>query len=205
MRDTIALHCEPLRRASSGASVLKRRSGLPKRSTRQSKSERSVVSERKVCSQERDKGRVDAARQRQQTLFEERAHTAALNRRLAPGRGRDGEAQLTPFGLRDARQRGRRGPLQKLRDAPRAVEAAGFPSALSSSRVSSRLQTPTVLSQRSVVKRATSGSALVLTRSRLTSIQSLTFAAQLVESTSGRSQSSTANPSFSSTVACASA
>ncbi len=30
-----------------------------------------------------------------------------------------------------------------------------------------------------MVKRATSGSALVLTRSRLTSIQSLTFAAQL--------------------------
>ncbi len=29
---------------------------------------------------ERDKGRVDTARQRQQTLFEERAHTAALNR-----------------------------------------------------------------------------------------------------------------------------
>jgi hypothetical protein len=31
---------------------------------------------------ERDKGRVDATRQRQQALFQERAHTAALNRRL---------------------------------------------------------------------------------------------------------------------------
>jgi hypothetical protein len=51
MRDTIALRCEPLRRESSGASTLKRRSGLPKRSTRQSKSERGVVNERNVCSQ----------------------------------------------------------------------------------------------------------------------------------------------------------
>jgi hypothetical protein len=61
------LRCAPLRRASSGASALKRRSGLPKRSTRQSKSERGVVN-------------VDATRQRHQALFEERAHTAALNR-----------------------------------------------------------------------------------------------------------------------------
>ncbi len=61
---------------------------------------------------ERDKGRVDATRQRQQALFEERAHTAALNRRLAGSRTRVGEAQLAPFDLRDARQRGRRGPLQ---------------------------------------------------------------------------------------------
>jgi hypothetical protein len=60
----------------------------------------------------------------QQALFEGRAHTAALNRRLAASRARDGKAQLAPLGLRDARQRGRRGPLQKLRDAPRAVEAA---------------------------------------------------------------------------------
>jgi hypothetical protein len=51
---------------------LKRRSGLPKRSTRQSKSERGVVNERNVCSQERDKGRIDTARQRQQALVEER-------------------------------------------------------------------------------------------------------------------------------------
>jgi hypothetical protein len=72
---------------------------------------------------ERDKGRVDATRQRHQALFEERAHTAAL-RRLAADRARDGKAQLAPLGLRDARQRGRRGPLQKLRDAPRVVEAA---------------------------------------------------------------------------------
>jgi hypothetical protein len=91
---------------------------VPKRSTRQSKSERGVVNERNVCSQERDKGRVDATRQRQQALFEERAHTVALNRRLAAGRTRDGEAHLAPApGLRDARQRGRRGPLLKLRDA----------------------------------------------------------------------------------------
>jgi hypothetical protein len=81
---------------------LMRRSGLPKRSTRQSKSERGVVNKRNVCSQERDKGRVDAARQRQQALFEERAHTAALNRRLAASRTRDGEAQLAPLGLSDA-------------------------------------------------------------------------------------------------------
>ena len=39
--------------------------------------ERGVVNERNVCSQERDKGRVEAARQRQQALFEERAHTTA--------------------------------------------------------------------------------------------------------------------------------
>jgi hypothetical protein len=38
------------------------------------------VNERNVCSQERDKGRIDTARQRQQTLFEERAHNAALYR-----------------------------------------------------------------------------------------------------------------------------
>ncbi len=79
MRDTIAVRCEPLRRESSGTSALMRRSGLPKRSTRQSKSKR-VVNERNVCSQERDKGRIDTARQRQQTLFEERAHNAALYR-----------------------------------------------------------------------------------------------------------------------------
>jgi hypothetical protein len=78
---------------------LKRRSGLPKRSTRQSKSEHGVVNERNVCSQERDKGLFDVARQRQQALFGERAHTAALNRRLAANRARDGEAQLAhhPF------------------------------------------------------------------------------------------------------------
>jgi hypothetical protein len=64
--ETIALRCE---RASSGASALKRRCGLPKQSPRQSKSERGVVNERNVCSQERDKGRVDAARQRQQALL----------------------------------------------------------------------------------------------------------------------------------------
>jgi hypothetical protein len=52
---------------------------------------------------ERDKDRVDATRHLQQALFEERAHTAALNRRLAVSRTRDGEAQLAPFGLRDAR------------------------------------------------------------------------------------------------------
>jgi hypothetical protein len=51
VRDTIALRCEPLRRESSGASALKRHSGLPKRSTRQSKSDRGVVNERNVCSQ----------------------------------------------------------------------------------------------------------------------------------------------------------
>jgi hypothetical protein len=105
MQDTIALRCEPLRRASSGASALKRRSGLPKRSTRQSKSEGGVVNERNAPSQERDKGRVVAARHLQQALFEERAHTVALNRRFAASRARDGEAQLAPFGLRDA-QRG---------------------------------------------------------------------------------------------------
>ena len=60
------------------------------------------MNERNVCSQERDKGRVDATRQRQQTLFEERAHTAALNRRLTTSRTRDGEAKLAPFDLRDA-------------------------------------------------------------------------------------------------------
>jgi hypothetical protein len=38
---------------------------LPKRSTKQSNSEHGVVNERNVCSQERDKGRVDVARQRQ--------------------------------------------------------------------------------------------------------------------------------------------
>jgi hypothetical protein len=48
VRDTIALRCEHLRCTSSGASVLKRRSGLPKRSTRQSKSERGVMNERNV-------------------------------------------------------------------------------------------------------------------------------------------------------------
>jgi hypothetical protein len=74
VRDTIALRCEPLSHAPSGASALKRRSGLPKRSTRKSKSEPGVVNERNVCSQERDKGRVDAARHLQQVLFEERAH-----------------------------------------------------------------------------------------------------------------------------------
>ncbi len=83
MHDTIALRRE-LRRASSGASALKRRSGLPKRSTRQSRSERGLVNERNVCSQERDKGRIDTARQRQQALSEERAHC----------RPQDGEAQL---------------------------------------------------------------------------------------------------------------
>jgi hypothetical protein len=67
---------------------------LSKRSTRQSKSERGVVNERNACSQERDKGRVDVARHLQQALFEERAHTAALNRRLAASRARDGKAQL---------------------------------------------------------------------------------------------------------------
>jgi hypothetical protein len=68
---------------------------LPKRSTRQSKSERGVVNERNVCSQERDKGRVDVARQRQQALFEERAHYRPQN----------GEAQLAPLGLPDEQQR----------------------------------------------------------------------------------------------------
>jgi hypothetical protein len=68
---------------------------LSKRSTRQSKSERGVVNERNACSQERDKGRVDTARQRQQALFEERAHC----------RPRDGEAQLAPLGLHDEQQR----------------------------------------------------------------------------------------------------
>jgi hypothetical protein len=48
----------------------------------------------------RDKGRVDASRQRQQALFEERAHTAALNQRLAAGRTRDGEAQLGQLATR---------------------------------------------------------------------------------------------------------
>jgi hypothetical protein len=98
VRDTIAWRCEPLRRESSGASALKRRSGLPKRSTRQSESEHGVVNERNVSSQERDKGRVDVARHLQQVLFEERAH-------CRPQSARDGEAQLAPLGLRDARQR----------------------------------------------------------------------------------------------------
>ncbi len=64
------------------------------------------MNERNVCSQERDKDRVDATRQWQQALFEERAHSVALNRRLAASRTR-GTTHC-----------------QKLRDAPRAVEAA---------------------------------------------------------------------------------
>jgi hypothetical protein len=123
VRDTIALRCEPLRRASSGASALKRRSGLPKRSTRQSKSERGVVNERNVCSQ---------------------SATKAASTQLASGSRRCSKsahalppsmADSLPAALETARRssrrsayvtraRGRRGPLQKLRDAPRAVEAA---------------------------------------------------------------------------------
>jgi hypothetical protein len=113
---------------------LTRRRGLPKRSTRQSKSERGVVNKRNVCAAS-DKRRVDAARHRQQTLFEARAHTAALNR------------------LETARRSSRRSACVTRR------EPWKLPSAPSSSRVSSRLQTRIVLSQRSLVKRATSGSA----------------------------------------------
>ncbi len=111
-------------------------------------SERGVVNERNVCSQERDKGRVDATRQRQQALFEERAHTAALDRLEMARRSSCHSACKTRTGRHD--------PLQKLQDAPRAVEAAERAFV---EPVSNRSQKPTVLSQRSLVKRATSGSA----------------------------------------------
>ncbi len=155
---------------------MKRRRGLPKRSTRQSKSERGVVNERNVCSQERDKRRVDVARQRQQALFEERAHTAALDCRLAAGRTRDGEAQLVPLGLRDAAG-ARRGPLHKLRDAPRAVEAA--------ERAVVELDVEPIANTNRIVP-AVGGEArdkrtrvTLPTRSPLTSNQSMPFVAQL--------------------------
>jgi hypothetical protein len=130
----------------------------------------------------------------------ERAHTAALNRRLAAGRTRDGKAQLVPLGLRDARQRGRRGPLQKLRGAPRAVEAAdravvepGVEQIANINRI-----VPAVVGEaRDKDKRKR---VALPTRSPVAVVMSPSL-----ESTSGRSRSSTAKPSFSSTVACASA
>jgi hypothetical protein len=112
VRDTIALRCEPLstrverrQRVEAAQQIAEAADEIvEERVRRRERAER--------VQPERDKGRVDAARQRQQALFEERAHTAAFNRRLAASHARDGEAQLAPFGLRDARQRGRRGPLQ---------------------------------------------------------------------------------------------
>jgi hypothetical protein len=114
---------------------LKRRNGLPKRSKRQLKSERGVVNERNVCSQERDKGRVDTARQRQQALFEERAHTAALNRRLAVGRGRDGEAQIVPLGLRDAPAGAARPTAVIMEAAERAIVEPGVEPIANTNRI----------------------------------------------------------------------
>ena len=42
------------------------------------------MNERNACSQERDKRRVDVARQRQQALFEERAHCRPQNGEAQP-------------------------------------------------------------------------------------------------------------------------
>jgi hypothetical protein len=153
------------------------------------------VNERNARSQERDKGRVDVARHLQQALFEERAHTAALNRLLVAGRARDGEAQLAPLGLRDAHQRGRRGPLQTLRDAPRSVEAAeravvepGVEPIANTNRC-----VPAVGGEaRDKRKRVTLPTRR---RSRRTSRCRLPPS---LESTSDRSRSSTANPSLAS-------
>ena len=93
VRDTIALRSERRQRVEAAQRLVE--------AVDETVEERARRRERPGRVQpERDKGRADAARQRQQALFEERAHTAALNRRLAPGRGRHGEAPLVPLGLR---------------------------------------------------------------------------------------------------------
>ncbi len=95
MRDTIALRCEPL----STRVERRQRDEVAQRlaeAVDETVEERARHRERAERVQpERDKGRVDAARQQQQELFEERAH-------CRPQSGREGEAQLAPLGLRDA-------------------------------------------------------------------------------------------------------
>jgi hypothetical protein len=139
-----------------------------------------------VCSQERDKGRVDTARQRQQALFEERAHTAALNRRLAVGRGRDGEAQIVPLGLRDAPAGAARPTAVIMEAAERAIVEPGVEPIANTNRI-----VPAVGGEaRDKRKRATFADAVAAHVEPVAVV-----AAQLVESTSDRSRSSTANPS----------
>jgi hypothetical protein len=158
------------------------------------------VNERNVSSQEHATKAASTPLASGSKRCSKSAHTAALNRRLTASRTRDGETQLAPLGLRDARQRGRRGPLQKLRDAPRAVEAAeravveaGVEPIANTNRI-----VPAVVGEaRDKRKR--------VTLRRFTSNQSLPFATQLRIDVGLRSRSSTANPSYSSTVTCASA
>jgi hypothetical protein len=120
-----------------GASALKWRSGLPKRSTRQSKAS-GVVNDRNVCSQERDKDRVDATRQRQQALFEERAHTATLNRSLVASRTLETARRSSHRSACVTRPAGH--GTAPCRNCVTCCEP-WLPSALSSSRVSNRCNT----------------------------------------------------------------
>ncbi len=92
--------------------------------------------------------------------------------------------------------------MQKLRDAPRVVEAAeravvepGVKPIANTNR-----SVPAVVGEARDKRKG----VMLPTRSPLTSNQSLSLSPSL-ESSSGRLRSSTANPSHSSTVACASA
>jgi hypothetical protein len=81
VRDTIALRCEPLRTERRQRVDAAQRLAEAVDETIEERARRRERADR-VQPPERDKGRVDATRQRQQALFQERAHTAALNRRL---------------------------------------------------------------------------------------------------------------------------